>query len=286
MHISISEWSNLQSSYQTTNLFDLLISLTFRQRDNMCHVPKIKVSEAISRHSKIVLFVNDNPGIFHPTNRGFEDPGIVLGFVGWNRWSSFRCTDVQNMGPGVDSPVCFKRKRWPVGKLHRLLHWTDLWKIFFTDIISPLKNWEKRWSFRIRGSHLNLHECHWQIGRGEAVSDPSAGLNRPMECERREARSHGWYQSSFMCKDKKWHGYLVCMCALPLFLENICNKQWTHKNAAYNNKNPLKHSSNFWILWLMFGFSRLWADFFWKDSRGEAEALKFTRVLRFTRSGW
>lgn len=146
MHISISEWSNLQSSYQTTNLFDLLISLTFRQRDNMCHVPKIKVSEAISRHSKIVLFVNDNPGIFHPTNRGFEDPGIVLGFVGFTVkfFQVYRCTEHHGTWCWcVDSAVCFKRKRWPVGKLHRLLHWTDLWKIFFTDIISPLKNWEK-----------------------------------------------------------------------------------------------------------------------------------------------
>ena len=125
---------------------------------------------------------------------------------------------------------------------------------YWTDIISPLKNWEKVLKIKklstihylgtrppslgIRGSNLNLHECHWQIGRGEAVSDPSAGLNRPMECGRREARSHGWYLSSFMCKDKKWHGYLVCMCALPLFLENICNKHWTHKNATYNKKSP------------------------------------------------
>ena len=43
----------------------------------MCHLPKIKVSEAISRHSKIVLFVNDNPGIFHPNRGLLTDPGIV-----------------------------------------------------------------------------------------------------------------------------------------------------------------------------------------------------------------
>lgn len=243
MHISISEWSNLQSSYQTTNLFDLLISLTFRQRDNMCHVPKIKVSEAISRHSKIVLFVNDNPGIFHPNRGLLTDPGIV-GFVGWNRWSSFRC-DVQNMGP--EGTWCwftslFFFSRGKGGQLGNSIGFSIFFRpvkdFFHGHHFSTKKLGKRCWSFRIRGSHLNLHECHWQIGGGEAVSDPSAGLNRPMECERREARSHGWYQSRFMCKDKKWHGYLVCMCALPLFLENICNKHWTHKNATYNKKSP------------------------------------------------
>lgn len=239
MHISISEWSNLQSSYQTTNLFDLLISLTFRQRDNMCHVPKIKVSEAISRHSKIVLFVNDNPGIFHPTNRGFEDPGIVLGFVGFTVkfFQVYRCTE--HHGTWCWFTSLFQEEKvasWETPSASPLNR--PVKDFFHGHHFSTKKLGKRCWSFRIRGSHLNLHECHWQIGRGEAVSDPSAGLNRPMECERREARSHGWYQSSFMCKDKKWHGYLVCMCALPLFLENICNKHWTHKNATYNKKSP------------------------------------------------
>lgn len=82
------------------------------QRDNMCHVPKIKVSEAVSRHSKIVLFVNDNPGIL--THRGFER-GKPAGIWGELQWSWREGGHLYIMGPGVDSAVCFKRKGWPFG---------------------------------------------------------------------------------------------------------------------------------------------------------------------------